>query len=241
MGRGGAAEPGVFPYFCSHDGTAAGQGMAGVVVVGDVPDSPGAKGRIEPVAVEAADPGDLVLIDAGVSREEVTVTTPSLVIQGVDRNAVIIDGEFVHGDGITVLADAVALENLTARNALLGVAPQPRGDRAVDRQSWIRKTLPAMRAFAGLAFDFGQVTRPDTPAVLLEEWRATGHRPEGTSVPGRLAAKAVWLAGLGVFGWWGKVAARTRRSPGPSGSDLPPPQGSVRARAARIRCRTVSP
>ena len=70
-------------------------------------------------AVDAADPGDLVLVDRGVYREEVTVTTPSLTIRGVDRNETIIDGEFVRGNGIAVLADGVAIENLTARNAVL--------------------------------------------------------------------------------------------------------------------------
>ncbi len=488
-GRGGDVvfdRPGVHPYFCSYHGTAAGQGMAGVVVVGDVPYSPGAKGRIEPVAeatgrtrrvpgeyptiqaaVDAADPGDLVLIDAGVYREEVTITTPSLVVRGVDRNTVIIDGEFVRGNGITVLADAVALENLTARNALLngffwtgvtgfrgswltaynngdygiyafgssdglfehsyasgspdsgfyigqcypcwtvlrdlvaegnglgysgtnaggalyvvssvwrhnragivpssldveldppqreavfaanlvhdnnnreapatsltaiafgngillagsvrdtvvgnlvlnheghGVLASPIRDRAyyppvgnvvrdnvvlgsgradlalggpgasgncfeanehgsgaplglqraqrcegartpwwsdpvalatflvrgssgVDLPDWKTRPAPppqpgmpdpltaparpAMRVFAGLEFDLGRVTLPDTAALVLERWRATGHRPAGTSVPGRLAANAVWLAVLGVFGWWGRMAIGSRRS-----------------------------
>ena len=70
-------------------------------------------------AVDAADPGDLVLVDRGVYREEVTVTTPSITIRGVDRNETIIDGEFVRGNGIAVLADGVAIENLTARNAVL--------------------------------------------------------------------------------------------------------------------------
>ena len=70
-------------------------------------------------AVDAADPGDLVLVDRGVYREEVTVTTPSLTIRGADRNQTVVDGEFVRGNGIAVLADGVTLENLTARNAVL--------------------------------------------------------------------------------------------------------------------------
>ena len=60
-----------------------------------------------------------MLVDSGVYKEEVTVTTPSIVIRGVDRNATIIDGEFVRGNGIAVYADQVAVENLTARNAVL--------------------------------------------------------------------------------------------------------------------------
>ena len=132
------AKPGVYRYYCTYHGTKDGKGMAGVVVVGDVAYSPGPRGAVAAVAdatgavrrvpakyptiqaaVDAANPGDLVLVDRGVYREEVTVTTPSLVIRGLDRNATIIDGEFVRGNGIAVLADGVALENLTARHAVL--------------------------------------------------------------------------------------------------------------------------
>lgn len=69
-------------------------------------------------AVDAAGGGDLILIDRGVYKEEVEVTTPGLVIRGVDRNEVIIDGEFQRPNGIEVFfADGVAVENLTVRNA----------------------------------------------------------------------------------------------------------------------------
>ena len=69
-------------------------------------------------AVDAAGAGDLVLIERGVYREQVEVTTPGLTIRGVDRNEVIIDGEFQRPNGIEVfLADGVAVENLTVRNA----------------------------------------------------------------------------------------------------------------------------
>lgn len=68
-------------------------------------------------AVDAADPGDLVMIDRGVYGETVSVTTPGLVIRGVDRNDVVIDGEFERANGFEVLfADGVAIENITAMN-----------------------------------------------------------------------------------------------------------------------------
>ncbi|MDH5522129.1 MAG: right-handed parallel beta-helix repeat-containing protein, partial [Acidimicrobiia bacterium] len=67
-------------------------------------------------AVDAADPGDLVLIEPGVYKEAVSVTTPGLVIRGVDRNQVILDGEFTRSNGFFVTADGVAIENITARN-----------------------------------------------------------------------------------------------------------------------------
>ncbi|HLT95770.1 MAG TPA: right-handed parallel beta-helix repeat-containing protein [Acidimicrobiia bacterium] len=69
-------------------------------------------------AVDAAGPGDLVLIAPGVYREEVQVSTPGITIRGEDRNEVVIDGEFVRDNGIIVFSDGVAVENLTLRNAL---------------------------------------------------------------------------------------------------------------------------
>ncbi len=129
---------GVYEFYCSYHGTKDGFGMAGAVVVGDAEYTGSKRGRLAPVAqasgtvrrvpsqhptiqgaVDAAAPGDLILIALGEYREEVTVTTPSLVIRGLDRNATIIDGEFVRPNGFNVLADGVAIENLTVRNATL--------------------------------------------------------------------------------------------------------------------------
>jgi parallel beta-helix repeat protein len=130
--------PGVYHYYCSFHGTKT-AGMVGVVVVGDVAyQADSAKGRLAAVAeptgtvrhvpaeyqtiqgaVDAATPGDLVLIALGTYREEVTVTTPSLTIRGVDRNGVILEGEFQRGNGIAVFADAVAVENLTVHGYTL--------------------------------------------------------------------------------------------------------------------------
>lgn len=68
-------------------------------------------------AVDAAEPGDLILIDRGVYKEAVDVTTPGLTIRGVDRNEVIIDGEFERPNGIRALfTDGVVVENLTTKN-----------------------------------------------------------------------------------------------------------------------------
>jgi hypothetical protein len=68
-------------------------------------------------AVDAAAPGDLILIDRGTYREEVQVSTPGLTLRGVDRNEVVIDGEFQRPNGVRVLsADGVAVENMTAIN-----------------------------------------------------------------------------------------------------------------------------
>lgn len=135
-------QEGVFPYFCSFHATSDGKnGMVGDVVVGNAFYNPAAKSGKSwknvaqfsgitckvpssyPTiqnAVDAANPGDLILISEGVYLEEVTVTTPSTTIRGVDRNKVVIDGQFQRGNGIMVVAaDGVVIENMTVRNATL--------------------------------------------------------------------------------------------------------------------------
>nr|WP_308800921.1 right-handed parallel beta-helix repeat-containing protein [Streptomyces polyasparticus] len=69
-------------------------------------------------AVDAARPGDLVLVSPGVYRESVTVATPRVVLRGTDRSRVVVDGEFRRSNGITVTGAASAVENLTVRNNL---------------------------------------------------------------------------------------------------------------------------
>jgi plastocyanin len=134
--------PGVYRFYCTFHATEDGrQGMAATMVVGDVAFYPGQAGAgpaVAPVrrasgvtrrvpedhdtiqaAVDAARPGDLVLVGPGVYREEVKIATPSLVLRGRDRNQVVVDGEFRRPNGVSVTADGVAVENLTVRNALV--------------------------------------------------------------------------------------------------------------------------
>jgi plastocyanin len=132
-------EPGVFPYFCTFHGTPDGRGMAGTIVVGSYTEAPDqdlgpepvaeASGRVVRVpddfpdiqgAVDSAEPGDLVLVGPGVYREAVTITTPSITVRGLDRNAVVLEGDFERINGIQVVgADGVVIENMTARNYVL--------------------------------------------------------------------------------------------------------------------------
>jgi len=68
-------------------------------------------------AVDAAEPGDLILVGPGTYEEAVNVETDELTIRGLDRNEVILDGGFEKDNGIRVVgADGVAIENMTARN-----------------------------------------------------------------------------------------------------------------------------
>lgn len=68
-------------------------------------------------AVDRAEPGDLVLVDAGVHAEQVLVDTPDITVRGVDRNETVIDAEGVRPYGIVATADGVSVENLTVRGA----------------------------------------------------------------------------------------------------------------------------
>lgn len=68
-------------------------------------------------AVDAAVEGDLILIAPGTYNEAVQVTTNNIIIRGVERNTVILDGNFELDNGIRVVgANGVALENMTAMN-----------------------------------------------------------------------------------------------------------------------------
>ena len=67
-------------------------------------------------AVDAAAPGDLILIAPGTYYESVIVETDDIVIRGLDRNEVIIDGQHERPNGFIVFSDGVAIENLTSHS-----------------------------------------------------------------------------------------------------------------------------
>jgi len=69
-------------------------------------------------AVDASSPGDLILLDRGTYPGAIAVpeNKPGLTIRGVDRNAVVFDGEDVRENAIDVEADGVTLENMSAHN-----------------------------------------------------------------------------------------------------------------------------
>ena len=69
-------------------------------------------------AVAAAAPGDTILVDRGTYPGGVVVPEdrPNLTIRGVDRNAVVFDGQDARDDAIDVRADGVTLQNLSAHD-----------------------------------------------------------------------------------------------------------------------------
>jgi hypothetical protein len=67
------------------------------------------------LAVDRSAPGDLILVAAGVYNEEVIIRTPNIVVRGVDRNTVILDGNDELSNGFQVSANHVAVENLTVK------------------------------------------------------------------------------------------------------------------------------
>ena len=68
-------------------------------------------------AVDAAKEGDLILVDEGVYKEAVDVTTPNITIRGVSRTKTILEGSFKLENGIRILdTDGVVVENMTARD-----------------------------------------------------------------------------------------------------------------------------
>ena len=69
-------------------------------------------------AVNAARPGDWIIIDRGVYPEAVKITTPNLHLRGLNRNKVIVDGRHNPDvNGIEIFkANNVWIENLTVRN-----------------------------------------------------------------------------------------------------------------------------
>jgi hypothetical protein len=84
-------------------------------------------------AVNAARPGDWIVIDRGVYPESVRITKRRLHLRGVNRNRVIVDGRHRKGNGIEVdKASGVWIENLTVRN----FDRRTRDDSATGNEIW---------------------------------------------------------------------------------------------------------
>lgn len=67
-------------------------------------------------AVNAASPGDTILVLPGVYQEEVTVAKAGLTIMGQDRETVILDGGGLLTNAVSVVANGVTVKTMTAQN-----------------------------------------------------------------------------------------------------------------------------
>lgn len=132
-------EAGTYTYFCSLHGNTS-DGMRGTILVGEEAEAPeppplppaeldivasGTTLRVPEdhdtiqAAVDAAAPGDLILIAPGVYKEEVQVPRgkDGITLRGLDRAGVVLDGEFTRANGVQVVgANGVVIENMTAQN-----------------------------------------------------------------------------------------------------------------------------
>jgi hypothetical protein len=69
-------------------------------------------------AVKEARPGDTIEIGPGEYHEALEIDVEGINIRGTDRNAVVIDGRHRLANGFSVIANDVAIENMTVRNFL---------------------------------------------------------------------------------------------------------------------------
>jgi hypothetical protein len=71
-----------------------------------------------PQAIARAGPGDTIVVDRGTYLGGIVVPAAKhdLTIRGVDRTNVVLDGDDVRRNGISVYADGVSILNLSAHN-----------------------------------------------------------------------------------------------------------------------------
>jgi Right handed beta helix region len=131
-------------------------------------------------AVDAAKPGDLIRIAAGTYHEQVVVPEAKhdLVLRGVDRNRVVLDGDEGHRyDGIVVHADGVAVENLTVRGfgsngVLFTPSPHAKSPLNAWRASYVTATNNGLHGIDAL----------DARGGTIDHVWASGHGEAGLRV-----------------------------------------------------------
>ena len=150
-------------------------------------------------AVDLAQPGDLILIEPGSYFEQVVITQPDIVVRGRDRNSVFVDGSHQLDVGISVLADGVALENLTIRNYVSDAISVEAGDDAVPRDGF--RALHVTTSNSG---DSGIALRNTQNAEIRQGW-FSGHGTAGVTVTGCTDCATLITTSLAEFnarGFW---------------------------------------
>ncbi|WP_241827131.1 right-handed parallel beta-helix repeat-containing protein [Streptomyces graminilatus] len=148
-------------------------------------------------AVDRVGEGGLVLVSPGVYRESVTVRKARVVLRGLDRSRVVVDGEFERANGITVTGAGSVVENLTVRNHLAngvlftGVTDQSAlragraGGSAYDPLDTVKfPPLKGFRASYVTAYDnalYG-IYAFDARSGIIERSYASGHADSGIYV-----------------------------------------------------------
>ncbi|GAB3742441.1 right-handed parallel beta-helix repeat-containing protein [Microlunatus parietis] len=146
-------------------------------------------------AADAARPGDTIQVAPGTYGESVAIKTADVTLVGTDRNAVIIDGGGLRGNGIVVTAPRVTIANLTVRgfnlNGVLvtglvdengGLASGSDGYRRLDE-----KKFPPLQGFAVryvTASNNGRygIYAFDSQNGVIENNYASGHADAGLYV-----------------------------------------------------------
>lgn len=198
-------------YYCRIHGGPGGQGMSGVIRVGDPPRPPvpDAPTLIVPDdaptlrdASTGARPGTQVLVRPGVYDEEVVVTVPRLVIRGLGARPedVVLRGSDDRDVGFTIAAPGVRIENLTVTGyrsaglAVGGVSGTVIADAAVRANGLYGVDA---RAPAGITVWNTHVTGHGIAGIGVRDCEACGARIEGTTIE-RNAAGVVAIAANGV-------------------------------------------
>lgn len=146
-------------------------------------------------AADAAKPGDTIQVSPGVYGESVALKTPDVTLRGTDRNAVIIDGGGLRGNGVVVTAPRVTVSNLTVRgfnlNGVLvtglvdengGLASGSDGYRRLDPKKFPPLQNFAVRYVTAYNNALYGIYAFDSQNGVIEHNYASGHSKSGIYV-----------------------------------------------------------
>lgn len=199
-------------YFCRIHGGRGGQGMSGLVRVGDPPTAPVPDVPVVVVpddvrtlkdAAKGAQPGTRVLVRPGVYREEdVVVSVPGLEIRGLgDEPAdVILDGMHRSDIGVNVAAADVTIANVTVTSyRRAGIALDGASGTVIEDAHLAANGLYGVRAVtpAGLVVRGVHATGHGVAGIGIRQCVTCGARVDDALIEGN-AAGIVAVAATGI-------------------------------------------